>query len=1098
MKGSRVEDLISAFNRYYQGAHVTEGKQVRYDHVAENEIISLLKNGNFLKASIKESQLFEGKSKEALTALSVRLYMLYQETADPYEKIPTALLLSRLFGYYLPDKQALISVGNVPYDVVKAIEDQKFEEALHKLQAIIICSEAAPEAVLKGIGTAFHGRALQLLEQEVQHCIQKDKPSLFIRCTPATYNIRIPEHVPVEIVRIPVRIELTSSVGSDIFLLSMACPETARCINISVDLFDERTGTFDAPIRVLTRPIKERGIRLTSVDLGCSALITSVDDVFNMRNDDLSLLKAAVIASGIVPPAIKDSPDFGLQQLLDVLLVNLPDMHGFELITRVVQIPRGSGLAVSTNLLAGMIISLMRFSGQFTGAISEVQKRDVATRAIYAEWLGGSGGGWQDYGGMWGGFKEIKAVVSAEGSNTRNLLPEYTEMQLSDDVVNNILDAMVLVNGGTGQDVGPVLKMITFQFATKNDDAWEARLQTISLYDKIKTALQEGDARKLAALEQYDFTNRVRISPLANNYYHDTIFQKLKTLLGEDLWGYDSTGGRAGAGGVFWINPEKRQLFQSLFIKVGSEVQEELKGQIHFASDPLVYRFRINHEGVVAEPADEASLTTLVNLHAVEEKEPEADGTADILKVKRDYGYDDKLFTSLQSEYKNGNLSLVRNTHVAKDRIKTSLPKEQFQHMCFPGSADYEKLYAEGVEYLKAPIAYVVLNGGESTRYGTHVIRSLNPSIYLKGKYCSPIELKMANIKFVRDRFKTRVMPVFVNGYFTDLNTNRVLRNNNYFGVPQEDVFSCTHEVIHRVIPTVNDLDYWFHRIREKTTSQREEVLATQYHEAMRSWIQEQGEGEIYAVKGKNKISTLVSPGHFFSFMSLVTKGVLGTLIKRGVKHLIVSSNDNLMSTIDPAIFALHVNQKNKVTSEIVPRLFDRGGTPVVMDGKIQIFEDFRFADQQMLWEAPYFNPITSWITTDAILQLLEISEQDIIRASEGDRESIHRCREAVATLAKRFSTYPILKHVGEDMGKGISYTFPVIQFEKLFGDLMSAMNPAFLLVPKLMRHTQIKSVDHIYHVYNDRSLEVLGTQIQLLDGVDDTLKFEAVASNQI
>ena len=65
-------------------------------------------------------------------------------------------------------------------------------------------------------------------------------------------------------------------------------------------------------------------------------------------------------------------------------------------------------------------------------------------------------------------------------------------------------------------------------------------------------------------------------------------------------------------------------------------------------------------------------------------------------------------------------------------------------------------------------------------------------------------------------------------------------------------------------------------------------------------------------------------------------------------------------------------------------------------------------------------------------------------------------------------------------MGNGVSYTFPVIQFEKLFGDLISLLEPEFLLVPKLMRHTQIKSIDHIYQVYNDQSLEVLKSQVTL------------------
>ena len=39
----------------------------------------------------------------------------------------------------------------------------------------------------------------------------------------------------------------------------------------------------------------------------------------------------------------------------------------------------------------------------------------VAARAILGEWLGGSGGGWQDSGGVWPGMKLIQGTFAAEG-----------------------------------------------------------------------------------------------------------------------------------------------------------------------------------------------------------------------------------------------------------------------------------------------------------------------------------------------------------------------------------------------------------------------------------------------------------------------------------------------------------------------------------------------------------------------------------------------------------------------------------------------------------------------------------------------------------
>ena len=66
-------------------------------------------------------------------------------------------------------------------------------------------------------------------------------------------------------------------------------------------------------------------------------------------------------------------------------------------------IPKGSRLAVSTNLLGGLIAACMRATGQtqsLEGPLQEHERRIAAARAILGEWLGGSGGGWQDSGGV--------------------------------------------------------------------------------------------------------------------------------------------------------------------------------------------------------------------------------------------------------------------------------------------------------------------------------------------------------------------------------------------------------------------------------------------------------------------------------------------------------------------------------------------------------------------------------------------------------------------------------------------------------------------------------------------------------------------------
>ena len=57
----------------------------------------------------------------------------------------------------------------------------------------------------------------------------------------------------------------------------------------------------------------------------------------------------------------------------------------------------------------------MRATGQaqsLTGPLNEAERGLVLARAILGEWLGGSGGGWQDSGGVWPGMKLIEGVLA--------------------------------------------------------------------------------------------------------------------------------------------------------------------------------------------------------------------------------------------------------------------------------------------------------------------------------------------------------------------------------------------------------------------------------------------------------------------------------------------------------------------------------------------------------------------------------------------------------------------------------------------------------------------------------------------------------------
>src|SRR5436190_12199540 len=112
----------------------------------------------------------------------------------------------------------------------------------------------------------------------------------------------------------------------------MDFPEGDKVLNVSIDLAVHGRDTVPRPpVETYLRVIEEPLLRLVSVDLGAVAEITNLGEVFDFAKDYLGLLKAAIIASGIVPPGIEGSG----QDLADLLARIAGPGRGLEIVSHV-------------------------------------------------------------------------------------------------------------------------------------------------------------------------------------------------------------------------------------------------------------------------------------------------------------------------------------------------------------------------------------------------------------------------------------------------------------------------------------------------------------------------------------------------------------------------------------------------------------------------------------------------------------------------------------------------------------------------------------------------------------------------------------------
>ena len=559
-----------------------------------------------------------------------------------YERVRALFFLYAIHRFHLPRKAGMPTRGNIPYAGYDHLLNRRFEEAI----GIFIETQAhqgPSDAISSALASAYHALGFQTLANQVRRSVRTVRGNqwMFRVGHPADHPLRIrPELLtrqgasgapdqkaeslgafPILRERTPVRMDLSHSGWSDIFFLGMDFPECARVLNVSIDLaVVGRDAAPRPPVESYLRVIDQPVLKLASVDLGAAATITDLSEVFDFAKDYLGLLKAAIIAAGIIPPGIEGSGQ-SLEQLLAQVVG--PGL-GLEIVSNVNNIPKGSRLAVSTNLLGSLISVCMRATNQaksLTGPLQENERRLAAARAILGEWLGGSGGGWQDSGGVWPGMKLIEGVLATEGDpeygiSRGRLLPTHhilDEQDAPQDVRQKLQDSLVLVHGGMAQNVGPILEMVTEKYLLRSEAEWQARAQAIHILDEILASLRKptsvdavasevNPVQAIGAATTRNFFGPIQtIIPWTTNLFTETLIQRVKDEFGDKYWGFWMLGGMSGGGMGFMFAPDVKHIAQVRLQEIMRAIKREQEHALPFAMEPVVYDFAINQNGTFAE-----------------------------------------------------------------------------------------------------------------------------------------------------------------------------------------------------------------------------------------------------------------------------------------------------------------------------------------------------------------------------------------------------------------------------------------------------------------------------------------------------------------
>jgi hypothetical protein len=1016
-----------------------------------------------------------------------------RESDNLYERVRAQFFLYSIHRFHLPYKTGVPAGKPVPPEALAQILQRRFHEAIDALLAL---SAVGPTAALSSaLAAAYQGLAFQTLAAQVRRSVRAVRGNQWMSRIghPADYPLVLrPELLdrpggrgafPILRESTPVRMDLSHSGWSDIFFLGMDYPEGARVLNVSIDLALRGSGSPrpQPPIDVYLRAIDEPVLRLTSVDLNASNDVTSLAEVFDFARDYLGLLKAGIIAAGIVPPGLEGAR----QPLSDVLaaLTGVPG-YGLEIVTHVSGIPKGSRLAVSTNLLASIIAVSMRATGQvrtLTGTLEENERRLVAGRAILGEWLGGSGGGWQDSGGVWPGMKVIQGVLAAEsdpefGISRGCLLPRHhvlTNEEVPPSSREKLEDSLVLVHGGMAQDVGPVLEMVTEKYLLRGEAEWQGRQQAIAIFDEILACLKAGDIPALGAATERNFFGPIQtIIPWASNLYTETLIHTVRAEFGRDFYGFWMLGGMAGGGMGFMFNPEVRPQAQERLGALMRETKQQLERAVPFAMEPVVYDFAINERGTEARllernaalmpaayytllipalvktdtrllpDARKAELASLATAcRQSDEMRPVVENVFDVLlprsagaageqsrtlnELLPELGFDSSEHEQIRADLRRGRIGLAQNRLPASADIRDVEDGDVWH--AEDGASRYRDVGMEALH--QGRVAVISLAGGIGTRWtrGAGVVKALSPFARFAGRHRNFIDVHLARSRRTNSLCGTPVPHVITTSYLTHDAIAEWVDHEHRGGA---DLFlSPGRSVGLRLVPMARDLKFAWEETPQQLLDEQKQKVRESLHAALIAWAQHAGEGSDYT--DNLPLQCLHPTGHWYEIPNMLRNGVLERLLaaRPELQYLMVHNIDTLGANVDPGLLGWHIEQGAALSFEVIARQFeDRGGGLARVDGRPRLVEGLALPSEEVEAGLSYYNSATAWIHLDRLLEAFGLARQDL-----GDSAKV---ADRVRAVAARMPTYITLKDVKKRWGKGQEDVFPVAQFEKLWGDM--------------------------------------------------------------
>ena len=370
-------------------------------------------------------------------------------------------------------------------------------------------------------------------------------------------------------------------------------------------------------------------------------------------------------------------------------------------------------------------------------------------------------------------------------------------------------------------------------------------------------------------------------------------------------------------------------------------------------------------------------------------------------------GFDAEAHEHLRADYRANRVGLAQN----RLAVNTLIEDVRAEHV---GTVTGREVRA-GAEALRAGrLAMVTMAGGVGSRWtkGAGVVKALHPFHRVGGRYWSFLDIQ-------REKARRADVPhVVTTSYLT------------YGPIAATGArVSAGKSIGLRMVPTVADLRYLWEVVPQQQLDAQKQKVRESGRASLLQWVRQAGEASDYT---DNVASQCIHPvGHWYELPNLLRNGTLRELVteRPGLQYLFLHNIDTLGATPAAELLGEHIASGAGMTVEVIGRQYDdHGGGLALVDGKPRLVEGLCLPDERIEFGLRYYNTGSYWITIDDLLRTFGLTRAELADDA--------KAAMAVRRTAQRMPSYATIKEVKKRWGRGQEDVFPVVQFERLWGDM--------------------------------------------------------------